>query len=234
VRKQGVRVNGFQAPLNPYQISSWIVCAYEVITFYAVDIVSLSHSPGVAWPAALVFGAICLLVLYYGIKATRCDPSDPTIRAQIIAEAKGEKFNQAAYEYECEICETSVTDTAKHCGACNRCVHDFDHHCRWLNNCVGKANYDDFFKLIILTFLMSLMHILTDIAVLYHFYVETTEVEETHRSLYGSIMFFQFKIMLFIASVFNMCVCIFLGHLTVFHIMLKNRKMTTFEYIRWK
>ena len=25
-----------------------------------------------------------------------------------------------------------------------------------------------------------------------------------------------------------------MGHLTAFHIMLQRRKMTTFEYIRWK
>ena len=84
-----------------------------------------------------------------------------------------EVFDGSNYEYECDICETHVSETAKHCGACNRCVNDFDHHCRWLNNCVGAANYKLFFRLIIVVFFITLLHNLTNIAVIYNLNAET-------------------------------------------------------------
>ena len=85
-------------------------------------------------------------------------------------EARGDRFDGSKYDYMCDVCKTHVLDTAKHCGACNRCVNDFDHHCRWINNCVGSKNYKIFFKLIIFTFLQSLMHNLTNGFVIYKLY----------------------------------------------------------------
>ena len=44
----------------------------------------------------------------------------------------------------------------------------------------------------------------------------------------------EFTIFISIACFFNLCALLFLGHLTMFHIMLQRRGMTTYEYIRWK
>eukprot|EP00347_Sterkiella_histriomuscorum_P004287 403361024 len=50
----------------------------------------------------------------------------------------------------CQICESNVYDSSKHCGVCNRCTHQFDHHCVWLNNCIGGENYRMFMVLVVI------------------------------------------------------------------------------------
>lgn len=145
-----------------------------------------------------------------------------------------ERFNSRAYTYECDVCETSVTESAKHCGACNRCTEGFDHHCRWLNNCVGKANYKNFFRLIVATMVMSVDHTVTNAFVLDKLYRADLGVEEIHRSAFGRLPWPEFKIILLIACVLNLSFAIFLIHLTWFHWMLQRNGLTTYEYIRQK
>ena len=143
-------------------------------------------------------------------------------------------FDGSKYEYECDICRTHVSDTAKHCGACNRCVDGFDHHCRWLNNCVGKANYQLFFRLIVMVFLLTLMHNLTNIFVIYNLATASDPTVKSHEDTFKATLLIEFQIIIGIACFFNLCALLFLGHLTYFHIMLQKRGMTTYEYIRWK
>lgn len=145
-----------------------------------------------------------------------------------------ELFDGSAYEFECDICETHVTESAKHCGACNRCVNEFDHHCRWLNNCVGKANYNFFFRLIVLVFFLTLVHNVTNVFVIYNLLTAASPTVEAHESVYKTVLLMEFQVLIFIACFFNLCALLFLGHLTLFHVMLQRRKMTTYEYIRWK
>jgi hypothetical protein len=127
-----------------------------------------------------------------------------------------------------------VTDSAKHCGACNRCVEGFDHHCRWLNNCVGKANYRYFFRLIVSTLVLSIDHTLTNAGVLYIIYRSDIKIEEIHSRVFGRIPSTEFKTCLLIACVLNLAFLIFLSHLIWFHRMLKEKNLTTYEYLRIK
>ena len=41
-----------------------------------------------------------IAIVYYCVKATKSDPSDPTIKLQKETEARGEKFNDKEYDYE--------------------------------------------------------------------------------------------------------------------------------------
>lgn len=143
-------------------------------------------------------------------------------------------FDGSSFEFECDICETHVRDTAKHCGSCNRCVDDFDHHCKWLNNCVGRANYKYFFRLIVLVFVMSLMHNITNGFVLYYLGTASSLTIESHEDTYKRVLLVEFETIISIACFFNFLALIFLGHLTYFHIWLQRKGMTTYEYIRWK
>ncbi len=83
-----------------------------------------------------------------------------------MTEAQGLRFDGTQYEYLCEVCDSHVLTSAKHCGQCNRCVNEFDHHCRWINNCVGQQNYRYFFRLICATFSLALMYTVTNAFVL--------------------------------------------------------------------
>lgn len=134
----------------------------------------------------------------------------------------------------CEVCETHVLDSAKHCGACNRCVHGFDHHCRWLNNCVGAANYRLFFRLICSVFLMALLHNVTNGFSLYFMLTRDVLVGHQHETIFTVTLHVEFAWLLAVAVFFNLCVFLFLGHLICFHLLLQRKGMTTFEYIRWK
>lgn len=140
-------------------------------SFYLINMVSLSSNMPLVVVCSLIFGFISAAVVYYWLVSTLADPSDPTIRAQRICEARYERFDGSKYEFMCEICDTHVQNSAKHCGACNRCVSNFDHHCRWINNCVGGKNYLQFFRLIIAAFTMTLVHNVTNGFVLYLLWV---------------------------------------------------------------
>lgn len=101
-------------------------------------------------------------------------------------------FDGTNYEFECDICETHVHESSKHCGSCNRCVDQFDHHCRWINNCVGRKNYTLFFRLIISVFLMSLVHNITNGFVLYHLIAASEPTVKAHEDTYNSVLTTEF------------------------------------------
>lgn len=67
---------------------SWIVFFFDFLTYYLVNMVSLvGHSLVLVIVCSAVYLVLCLMVLYYAVKATRIDPSDPTIDEQRYTEA---------------------------------------------------------------------------------------------------------------------------------------------------
>ena len=155
-----------------------VVYLLDFFSYYLINMVSLSQNVPLVVVCSLIFGAISAVVVYYWFYATWADSSDPTIRAQRICEAKYERFDGSKYEFMCEICDTHVLNSAKHCGACNRCVNEFDHHCRWINNCVGAKNYIWFFRLICAAFAMTLLHNITNGFVIYLLFVKDAMVSD--------------------------------------------------------
>ena len=196
--------------------------------------VSLAYNPALATSLTVLYIGLSAGTVYYCVKATRCDPSDPTIALQKEAEARGEVFDATDYDFECDICATAVLSSSKHCGSCNRCVSGFDHHCRWLNNCVGTANYKLFFRLVVVVFVMSLLHNVANLLVLVHLFREHQPLVDSHNLFYKRVFIVEFQIAIIVAMVFNFAAFLFLGHLIAFHLMLQKRQMTTYEYIRWK
>ena len=88
--------------------------------------------------------------------------------------------------------------------------------------------------MIIVVFFITLLHNLTNIAVIYNLNAETEPTVQAHEDTYKKFLVIEFSIFIAIACFFNLCALLFLGHLTLFHIMLQRRGMTTYEYIRWK
>jgi len=78
------------------------------------------------------------------------------------------------------------------------------------------------------------VHNVTNGFVLYYLATASANTIESHESTYQTILLIEFEVIIGIACFFNLCALLFLGHLTMFHVMLQKRKMTTYEYIRWK
>ena len=102
-----------------------MIFALDLYSFYFVDIVSLSHNVPLAVVLSLLYLALNIIVLYLTIKATRDDPTDPTIYAERKAKAQGynlaltfsrKYFDNRQFKFYCEVCESHVHDHAKHCG----------------------------------------------------------------------------------------------------------------------
>ena len=81
---------------------------------------------------------------------------------------------------------------------------------------------------------MALIHNVTNIFVVYHLFIASAPTIESHNQVYKSVLLQEFEILILIACFFNLIALVFLGHLTIFHIMLQKRGLTTYEYIRLK
>lgn len=163
-----------------------------------------------------VFSISQVTVLVVGLLATCTDPTDPTVYTHRLAQQglSDSPFDPELYQAFCTLCGTYVLVQSKHCGECNRCVSGFDHHCRWLNNCVGRANYPLFAVAI---GALEVTEICTGVACTY--------VISTLPTV--SIAFFLVLSLLFL-SITIVCVN---GYLILFHIWLKRKHLTTYEFL---
>jgi hypothetical protein len=91
-----------------------------------------------------------------------------------------------------------------------------------------------FFRLIVAVFLMALIHNVTNSFTLYLFLTGDDQVGQQHDLIFAKILHIEFGWSLLVAVIFNLIATLFLGQLIIFHIMLQQKGMTTFEYIRWK
>ena len=80
--RKGVRSNGFQWPLHPQQLLSWLVFFFNFGLYFVVDVISLSSSKGLSVFLSILYSIISYIVLFLAIKTTKSDPSDPTIKLQ--------------------------------------------------------------------------------------------------------------------------------------------------------
>jgi len=71
-------------PLHPLQIATYLIFAYDILTFYIVlipEIASGTDEGAVPVSAILgtFYGVISIVVTYYGYITTMSDPTDPTV-----------------------------------------------------------------------------------------------------------------------------------------------------------
>jgi hypothetical protein len=66
---------------------SWVVFALDTYAFYFINMVAFSYSPVLSTLLGVAYGILFLLVLYYAIRSTKSDPTDPTIYKQREADA---------------------------------------------------------------------------------------------------------------------------------------------------
>ncbi|XP_063556944.1 probable palmitoyltransferase ZDHHC11B isoform X2 [Gorilla gorilla gorilla] len=146
----------------------------------------------------------------------------------------------------CSPIHPSGNKKTKHCISCNKCVSGFDHHCKWINNCVGSQNYWFFFS----TVASATAGMLCLIAILLYVLVQylvnprvlrTDPKYEDVKNMNTWLLFlplFPVQVQTLIVVIIGMLVLLLdflglvhLGQLLIFHIYLKAKKMTTFEYL---
>ena len=89
-RRPDVHYTGFMRPFHPLQIVSWVVFFFDLLTYFLINMVSLqNHSLALVICCSIIYLVISGLVLYYAIRATKVDPSDPLIYQQRLVEAQG-------------------------------------------------------------------------------------------------------------------------------------------------
>jgi len=223
-----MRSNGFASPLHPFQVGSWIVFGFDVLTFATFCVPLLDELPHVLGVYALFITSVVVLV-WSAYAATGCNPADPYIytKAEKIPEEIQDTFPQ------CTICNSSVQPTSKHCRTCDKCVAQFDHHCKWLNNCIGKDNYHAFATAISSVVVMTGIMLATLVYLLYSHFTEDGDgvVSKNLEERYGGMPDSLALVIFFILIVINLPLLLLDMQLLLFHIFLTSRGLTTHEYV---
>lgn len=232
IEQRRVRKHGFECPWDIVQILTYILYFGDIVSFYAIDIVCLSHNPLLASALGAVYAVLATFTAAYAVISTKINPEDPTIEQVRMCQRKGVEFDASQMEFYCQVCESHVLAGTKHCGACNRCSSGFDHHCRYLNNCIGKRNYAEFFRLILWVFQMCLLHASVNGFVMLDLVNDTKEVVEAHMKVYQADLTKPFFIVLVFTTVCDILALVFLLNLIAFHIQLQSKGLTTYEFLQ--
>eukprot|EP00359_Climacostomum_virens_P010688 CAMPEP_0204911180 /NCGR_PEP_ID=MMETSP1397-20131031/9581_1 /ASSEMBLY_ACC=CAM_ASM_000891 /TAXON_ID=49980 /ORGANISM="Climacostomum Climacostomum virens, Strain Stock W-24" /LENGTH=210 /DNA_ID=CAMNT_0052081641 /DNA_START=605 /DNA_END=1237 /DNA_ORIENTATION=+ len=139
------------------------------------------------------------------------------------------KFDYSNYNKLCKKCETHVQSSSKHCNTCSRCVNDFDHHCKWLNNCIGKANYKAFALLLVGFIALTAVQFVTAMFSLLRVSNLQTKERESAEDLYNDLRVHYGACGALIGL--SVVPCVFTCQLGFFHIWLRWKGLTTYEYI---
>ena len=152
------------------------------------------------------------------ITTTLINAEDELVQIQLDAKENNEEFDDSKYEFYCHICTVCVDETSKHCRTCNKCIKEFDHHCNWVNNCIGIANYNYFFKFMVITCISILaMIILHSFSLVMLF---DSEIKIKNKLAH--------QIVIFVTIFFNVCVLLGIGELLRFHLIIIYYNKTTY------
>mmetsp|Transcript_32500 Transcript_32500/g.56210 ORF Transcript_32500/g.56210 Transcript_32500/m.56210 type:complete len:296 (+) Transcript_32500:1855-2742(+) len=222
------KYTGFQRPFHILQIVSWFTTVFILWASYTILSSALE---GKLQASFLVLFTISeLVVLALGFAGTKSNPTDPTIKEQIVLKQSGLEINSSCYEAFCETCNFFVHTSSKHCGPCNRCVKGFDHHCKWLNNCVGELNYSIFLGLIVMLSVNVSIVLVFDTAVLYQYFNNDSTIADNLGDSLGGNLSGWCGVLIVLGL---LCIAILAAttNLIGLHIYLKYRGITTYAFI---
>ena len=168
---------------------------------------------GLRAPALGLLGASAAAVVALNLYVSYVDPRDVGGRGG----------------FYCYTCETEVLQGSKHCRVCNKCVAEFDHHCKWLNTCIGALNYRGFLALlIVLTAHLSLEAAVAAYAVAQAFGSQGTGARLEGSRDRTSTAHRAAMVALLVAS---LLVLYAVGELLLFHLVLRQKQLTTYQFI---
>ena len=128
IEKLPVRPTGWGGPYKPefYGLPILLIIS---IPIFVLQMISLAENIVITAVLSCLYAFATIGMTLFWFLTTNSNPTDK------FATKKDEPTHERPFE--CAICLTNVSKTAKHCRSCNRCVDDFDHHCPYVNNCVG-------------------------------------------------------------------------------------------------
>jgi len=214
------RRHGLEKPHNLYQFLTVSIFFSDIVF---VSIVYIPLLPSTLSEILIgIYLFLVFLTFIFWIRASSIDPSDPRIYGEKLA-FKGNQMNY------CTICRNTVEMNSKHCAKCDRCTEEFDHHCEWLNNCVGSRNYRSFFMVTVTMTLLALMKLS-----LAGYLLIGGLINEEILEVNGWFMEKDKKKYLYLiaaSSVKDPFVLIMLLNLLGFHIWLKIKGISTYQYL---
>ncbi|XP_036703683.1 probable palmitoyltransferase ZDHHC11B isoform X2 [Balaenoptera musculus] len=243
------RVNGWSQPVHYLQVMAWIM--FLVLAFTAFGIFIPLLPPEWRYIAYSVTGGICLFHLLVHLIVVSIDPAEANVRlkknyARVVLTFDRSKHAHVIQRQYCHLCKVPVTAKAKHCSACNKCVAGFDHHCKWLNNCVGSRNYWYFFT----TVASASAGLLYTIAILLYTLIQyfispaSLRTDPHYRSISdqntwllflplfpvrtSTPVFLGIGVLVLLLELISL---LLLGHLLFFHVYLRAKKLSTYDYI---
>jgi len=70
-------------------VLSWVVTALDIYVFFFVNMVTFGYNPAISSVLGIAYGTLMILIVIYTYKATKCDPTDPTVYKQREADRLG-------------------------------------------------------------------------------------------------------------------------------------------------
>ncbi|XP_059775181.1 probable palmitoyltransferase ZDHHC11B isoform X3 [Balaenoptera ricei] len=243
------RVNGWSQPVHYLQVVAWILFLVLAFTTFGIFIPLLP--PEWRYIAYSVTGGICLFHLLVHLIVVSIDPAEANVRlkknyARVVPTFDRSKHARVIQGQCCHLCEVPVTAKAKHCSACNKCVAGFDHHCKWLNNCVGSRNYWYFFTTVASASAGLLYTIVILLYTLIQYFISPASLrtDPHYRSISdqntwllflplfpvrtSTPVFLGIGVLVLLLELISL---LLLGHLLFFHIYLRAKKLSTYDYI---
>uniref|UniRef100_A0AAQ4Q7T8 Palmitoyltransferase n=1 Tax=Gasterosteus aculeatus aculeatus TaxID=481459 RepID=A0AAQ4Q7T8_GASAC len=187
-----------------------------VYLFVLPTIISTYPSYWVAWHLSCGHWLLVMVVFHY-YKVTTTSPGH----------SPKDKIHIPSVSI-CKKCITPKPPRTHHCSICNTCVLKMDHHCPWVNNCVGHFNHRYFFCFCLYMTLgcfycsMSSKTLFLEAYDAIERFYQTPGPTETfpETTAQKSIIFLW---------VLTSTVCVALGGLTLWHMIIISRGETSVE-----
>mgnify|MGYP001035716856 CR=1 FL=1 len=200
--------------LDKYQILGWVLVIFAALSFYTCFTPFLQIELIVGF--SLIYTSLLTASIWTSVKCSRCELS-------VAIEERQDGLKR------CEICNKFVPLNSKHCMKCEKCIEDFDHHCKWLNNCIAKRNYKFFITAVNSLCILCLFQIGVGAYIIAGVFTQDGLYDLVKERVGYSLWVF-FAVVI-VSALVSVVVSGMLLYLIFFHLMLKKKGLTTYDYI---